>query len=145
MHWTALPRTDQIFTHIDPDTGVETVFAVDRIRYVCEGFGDQLLHNAPIQGDVATMITKRRGIEPPRLRRALKTRPWRPLLYLELPDDTVLLADGSHTYVAMWMKGQTTASVYLVPQHIWSSYTVEGLPPAGSEDELINSYSGIKP
>ena len=144
MHFTQLPLGEQIFTHIDPETKKETVFAVDRIRAAIAVFGDKYLENCPILARQAKMIQKYRGIEPARLRRALKTKDYLPLIFLAMPDETGLLIDGSHSYLAMYMKGITETKAYLIEQPIWKLFTVEGLPPYGSEEELLSTHSGIK-
>jgi hypothetical protein len=145
MHYTTLPHGDQIFTHIDEDTGVQTVFAVDRIRNHMELLGDRrFILQAPIEKRMVDLIQTRRGVEPPRIRRALKTKEWKYLLYLHMPDHTHLLIDGSHTYIAMWMKGRTWSLAYVVPPRIWRQYIVEGIPQWASEHDLLNSHSGCK-
>jgi hypothetical protein len=89
------------------------------------------------------MIMERRGIEAPRLRRAMKTKDAKPLLFLSMPDRTHLLIDGSHTYVALVTKGRADAKAYIVEQHIWSKFIVIGIPTT-TEDELLKSWSGIQ-
>lgn len=144
MHWTQLPLGDQIFTHLDSDNGKETVFAVSRLRAHCSTREHEFLTKCPLDQKWAQMILQHRGIETPRLRRAVRTKHPDPLLYLQMPDKTVLLADGSHTYVALCMRGKRQALAYLVPQTVWRNFTVEGIPPHGSEAELLASHSGIK-
>jgi hypothetical protein len=48
MHWSAIPLTDQIFTHIDSETKKETVFAVSRIRAHCSANEHKFLAKAPL-------------------------------------------------------------------------------------------------
>jgi hypothetical protein len=133
---------DQMFTHFDPATGAQTCFAVTLIREHTSRLGDQYIFSAPIEPRMAKMILMNRGIERPRLKRAIRTTYYDPLLYLEMPDGSHLLADGSHTYVAMFYKGITWAKSFVVPPSIWNQFTISGLPAWESEEHLLQSFSG---
>jgi len=132
----------QMFTHVDPDTGVNTVFAATDIRRYCD-------HNRlefvmiPITRQDAKMILQHRGIEDYRLDRLRKSQQWQPLLFAHMPDGTDLLIDGSHTYVARALCGHKWALGYIVPQEIWSYFTIEGFPQT-TEKELLSSWSGVQ-
>ena len=132
----------QMFTHIEPETKVNTVFAVSDIRRWCD-------HNRypfmliPVTKRDAKMILQYRGIEDYRLKRIWEARRWQPLLFAHMADGSDLLIDGSHTYVARALRGHKWALGYIVPQEIWSYYTIEGFPQT-SEQELINSWSGVQ-
>lgn len=141
MNFNCLDLRGQIFTHIDPQTGVNTVFAATEIRRWCDQNILPLVM-IPITRRDAEMIVQYRGIEADRLFRARATKRWLPLLLVHMPDATHLLIDGSHTYVARASLGHRWALAYLVPQEIWTYFTVEGLPQA-TEDQLANSWSGV--
>lgn len=143
IHVIELPRTDQIFTHMGGDRLAPTVFAVSRIRAACDRHIAPVWMT-PIELHNVEMIYTSRGIEQPRLARAYATRVYAPLLFLTMPDDTQLLADGSHTYVARFLRGHRWALAYIVPQAIWRDYTVDGVPTIDlTPAELLASYSGI--
>lgn len=146
MHWTELPLNEQIFTHIDNITGKNTVYAATSLRLSCDravasGL-TQHLGETPIDERYAQLMMKVRGIERPRLRRAKKTTNYLPFLYCTQPDGTQLLIDGSHTYIARYMKGHKWALAYVVPQSVWEHFVVEGLPEE-SEASLLKSSSGV--
>jgi hypothetical protein len=136
-----LPLTDQIFTHIDEDTGRETVFAVSELRRQCLRRRAPLCMT-PIDRETSIMIVGHRGIEQARLNRARRTRVFAPLLYLHMPDDSHLLADGSHTYVARYLLGHKWALAYILEPQDWLDSVVVGLPST-TEAELLSSFSGI--
>ncbi len=144
MHWSQLPLKDQMFTHLDDKTGAETNFAVSALRRFCNEFPTHVIcGRVPLDEATSVMIMKHRGIERPRLRRAQKTKQFQPLLFVFMPDKTHLLVDGSHSYVAMWMRGIRQADAYIVEEPIWQHFLIEGLPPAPSKEALLKSYSGI--
>jgi len=132
----------QMFTHVDADTGVNTVFAATDLRRYCD-------HNrlpfslVPVTKRDAKMILKHRGIEDYRLKRIWESQNWQPLLFAHMPDGTDLLIDGSHTYVARAMRGHKWVLAYVVPQEIWTYYTIEGFPQT-TEQELLDSWSGVR-
>ena len=131
----------QMFTHIDPETRVETVFAASDIRRCCDHSRYEFVM-IPITARDARLIRQYRGIEDHRLLRMLTATEWQPLLFAHMADGTDLLIDGSHTYVARAMLGHKWALAYVVPQEIWTYYTIEGFPPT-TEEELKASFSGI--
>jgi hypothetical protein len=141
MHYTTLPLTDQIFTHLDDKTAEQTVFASSAIRRHCEATHHPI-SLTPIEPAAARMIFARRGIERPRLLRAVQTGNHLPLLYLTQADGTNLLVDGSHTYIARFYRGNTWATAYVVPRTTWANFTVEGIPSI-AEADLLASHSGI--
>jgi len=131
-----------MFTHVDADTGVNTVFAATDLRRYCD-------HNrlpfslVPVTKRDAKMILEHRGIEDYRLKRIWESQNWQPLLFAHMPDGTDLLIDGSHTYVARAMRGHKWVLAYVVPQEIWTYYTIEGFPQT-TEQELLDSWSGVR-
>jgi hypothetical protein len=133
---------DQMFTHIDPETKTQTCFAVTLIREHISRFGEDYIFSTPIEPRIAKMILLNRGLERSRLKRAIRTSHYDPLLYLAMPDGSHLLADGSHTYVAMFYKGTTWTKAFVVPQNIWKDFTISGLPQWESESHLLQSFSG---
>jgi hypothetical protein len=143
MHFSALALGEQIFTHIDDQTGQERVFAVDGLRKHMDSERAKFFIT-PIDYTTSVMIMKHRGIEKPRLRRAMQTKLYKPFLYLQMPDQTNLLCDGSHTYVARHMKGHKWGLTYVIPQEIWKHYLVEGIPQWESEAAMLASYSGVQ-
>ena len=132
----------QMFTHVDPKTGVNTCFAATDLRRYCDHHRFEFVM-IPITRQDAQMIYTHRGIEDYRLKRIWESQQWQPLLFAHMPDGTDLLIDGSHTYVARAMRGHKWALSYLVPQEIWSYFTIEGFPETTAE-ELVQSWSGVE-
>lgn len=135
-----------MFTHFDDTTDVETHFHVTSLRQRCDDMARRgvtfHIHKIELLPHWAEMILKVRGIEQPRLDRAMRTEDYYPLLHVIMPDNTILLVDGSHTYVARFRKGHREVYSYVVPQPIWEDYVMDGLPPS-TREELLNSFSGI--
>ena len=147
MKWASLPRTDHVFTHFDEVTGVQTTLAADRIRACVElvtKLDPSFIACCPITDEDADIIRRKRGLEPARLRRAMKTKKYQPLLFINMPDNTQLLIDGSHTYVALHAKGFKSAAAYLVPEIMWRAFVIEDMPRFSSEEHMLNTPSGIK-
>jgi hypothetical protein len=148
MHWSELPLTDQIFTHFEQSGSarIERTFAASALRRVCSQPGSELAGVAHVEvalepGFLAILQTSR-GLEEPRLLRALAARRYAPLLFCLL-NDTHLLVDGTHTYAAMVLKGFSLARAYVVPECLWRSHLVEGLPSTTPEELLATpSYCG---
>lgn len=143
MHVAELPLSDQVFTHIDSNTGKSTVYAVTRIREHC--YRNVFpVYMTPLEPNMARIVLRERGLEAPRLQRALLTKKFQPFVFLTMPDGTHLAVDGSHTYVARCLLGHTWALAYIVPESVWRDFIVEGV---GTEKltkaELLTSYSGI--
>jgi len=132
--------TDQVFSHIDSD-GTQRHFAATAIRR------QAIKDNAPrhwvkIEQEAAEMIKRDRGIEKERLELAMQTQKYEPLIICEMSDNTHLLIDGSHSYVAMAQKGIEAAEMFHVPEVIWRHFLIEGLPDT-TEEALRTANSGF--
>jgi hypothetical protein len=151
-HWSELPPSDQIFTHFDGEsaTRIERTFAASRLRALCEQPGSALAGVAhvevPIDPGFLQVLAQCRGLERARLQRALTMPRYAPLLFCLLgkgADASHLLVDGSHTYAAMVLRGQKTARAWVVPECLWRSHLVTGLPSTTPEELLATpSYCG---
>lgn len=143
-HWSELPPSDQIFTHFDEATGKERTFAASALRRLCAREESEqagvMYAWIELQGEHVEVLRAKRGLEEPRLLRALATPRYAPLLFCIMPDETHLLVDGSHTYVAMWMRGAREARAYIVPECLWRGALVTGLDKTTPE-ELLASHS----
>jgi hypothetical protein len=140
-----LPLTDQIFTHIDPTSGVNTTIAASALRRYCT----QTLHPEtvliPVTAEGAMLMKMKRGIERDRIIAACKTLPsdLLPLLFCDWDYGTQLLVDGTHTYVAHFIRKWSYAKAWIVPRHIWCPrFVVEGIRQF-TETELLASHSRI--
>ena len=120
--------TEECYTFTDH--GHETIIATGPLRRMIEGT-NRLLGNprggvfeVPINDDWAKAIREKGGVEELRLQRALKTKKYKHMLYLEW-NDNYILADGNHTYLARHTKGHKWAPAYVVPEIIWRTFIVE--------------------
>jgi len=138
-----LPVSDQVFTHVSEATGINTQLAGTSIREHCDRTLAKLFLVA-LEPHAAKMTVMYRGIELPRLERATRTEHYKPLLYLDMPEGTQLLADGSHTYVARYIKGHRYALAYIVPERIWRDFVVTDFPTFDmTAEELLATTSGL--
>ena len=151
MHATELPLGDQIFTHFEElgeGVSVQRTFAASALRRFCSCeesvlAGVARVPQLALDGGMLTMLLTRRGLEEARLLRALSTPSYAPLLFALMPDGSALLVDGSHTYVAMLLRGERYARGYLVPECIWRNFLVSGLRACSPEELLATpSWAG---
>ena len=138
----SLPRSDQIFTHIDEVTGQPTILAVTRIAAHMREI-DHPHVRIPLTAEGAALMVRARGVEKHRLRRLTVLCARYPLLVLEWTDGTHLLADGTHSYVWQYTHGGRSALAWMVPEALWQPFIVGGLS-APTEEKLLSSFSGIR-
>lgn len=138
-----LPFHDQVFTQVVP--GGNVVYAVTRIREHCLRTFHPVVLTALLPSH-AKLIIEQRGLEEARLVRAACLTPhYSPLIYLHQDDGSHLLADGSHTYVARYLRGHRYALAYLVEKKVWRGFIVSGFPTETMDEAtLLASHSSIK-
>lgn len=135
-----LSHREQLFTHIDPETGRQTSIAASRLAARAARIEPVWI---PVRPEVAELYQRIRGIEPHRLQRCLAYPSFFPLVHIDWPDDTKLLIDGHHRYVAAaQLRHQWILSV-IVPERIWRRFIVSGVPSVSLSDFLTKA-SGIK-
>lgn len=142
LHVSTLPLSDQIFTHIEPKSGKNTTIAATRLNEWCQKSNHPRV-NIPLTRDGAELLWNKRGVEKDRLKRLTVLCRYYPILVLEWPDGTHLIADGTHSYCWQYSQGFSSAVAWMVPQVVWREFVVEGLPDA-SEEQLLSSFSGIR-
>jgi len=139
----ALPATEQIFTHIDPETGVNTTIAATSLSSHLRKIGYPIVR-VPLTAWDAKVLREKRGIEKHRLARLTVLCTRYPLLILDwLDGHTHLIADGTHSYIWQQAHGYRDAIAWLVPIAIWQPFVVSGLPEI-SEEKILSSFSGIR-
>jgi hypothetical protein len=142
IDYYTLPLRDQVFTQVMPN-GANVVYAATRIREHCMRTRARV-HLVALQLDHVMLIKHQRGLEKDRLLQAIMTTHHSPLLYLHQEDGTHFLADGSHTYVARYLRGQRYSLAYIVPREVWQDFIVTGSPTETmSEHELLTSHSHV--
>lgn len=134
---------EQVFTHIDPDTGEVTCLAIDRLKE------DKRLRMkpvglCPVTMEFAEFCLRERGVEPHRVARVLATYPdYDPVLFAAWGDGSHLLIDGVHRYIACATHGSPTIRGKIVPLTVWRSYRIDlnGFKPTA--EDLKGMFSGI--
>lgn len=150
ISFNKLPITDVIFTHFDEKTKKQTHYAVTRLRkQIITGLekGWAIPTTIPIQKDIADFCTSRRGVESHRLARLLQLETeYEPLLFLTLPNNTHLLVDGTHRYVASFLKNKPTIKAIVVNMKHSKRFVIKDYPKvleSQDEEKVIKSFSGI--
>lgn len=137
--------TDVLFTHFDPVTKAELNFNVTRIA---NSPRTKLIEPIPVTIDrkFAASLPKLRGLEKHRVMRLLEGlrqgAPCEPILMASMPDDTHLIIDGSHRYYVAALLNWHAIPTKVIPRTLWKKYIVN-MPPARSEEDVVNSFSGI--
>jgi hypothetical protein len=132
----SLPRTDQIFTFIDPITGIMTTYASSKLlRYVPHSGLEPCI--IPVLKEQAAIYCKERNIELHRLNRLGDLSKWTPILILLDPgeekkietrsDEAVdgILIDGHHRYVFAASRGIKEILAWMVPVSIHKRFILD--------------------
>ena len=143
IHVSEIGPTEQIFTHIDPDTGETICLAIDRLKA-----DKRLLMKpvglCPVSMEFAEFCIRERGVEVHRVARVLAAYPvYDPVLFAAWGDGSHLLIDGVHRYVACATHGSPTIKGKIVPLTVWRSYRIDLGGAHPSEGELKEMFSGI--
>src|SRR5690606_7741317 len=103
------------------------------------------LQSIEIDQAFASEWLPKRGLEPHRLDalRKVPTSKLAPVIMLECPDGSHLLADGPHRYFVAALRGVAGIRAKLVPHAVWEPFIVEGFPKA-NPDTLQKSFSGLR-
>ena len=143
IHWSTLGWDEVIFSHIDPDTGAQTDYAISTmLAWIKANEHEVEKLRAAIQPEAAQMVEACRGIEQHRLIPLLSVPDPDPVIFVMQPDDTALLVDGSHRYVAMWKQGQPDLRAYVLTHEQAQHFIIDGIqvmPP----DKVVGGYSGL--
>lgn len=141
VHFSKLAPDTVIFSHHDDDTGAQTHFAVSLIlSWIKETKPEPW--QVPIETQAAEMIRACRGLEQHRLNPLLAVENPDPVIFVHMPDDTHLLIDGSHRYVAMHAQGKQWISAYIFEFCEITPFLIEGIPTMPKE--AVNAgYSGL--
>lgn len=143
---------EQCFTHIDDDTGKATTWAAERLAQYCRELPtdqrEAITYRVPVDEEHARYCIENRGVEDHRMRRLLDpsnraTHLLRPILFVKMPDDTHLLVDGTHRYVALFTLGAPHVLAYIVSYDVAKPYIVEDWREDIDLETLKKSWSGI--
>ena len=130
-----------LFTHVDHETDVVTninVSTLSRDRRVKA----LKVERAPVDLDFAKFCLTNRGVEKHRLARLMDGPIREPILVCEWYDDTHLIVDGHHRYVASARRGFNAIKAKIIPKHVWMQHIVVGICPEVSK-QTLTQFSGI--
>lgn len=144
IHCSTLAPDEVIFSHYDDDTHAQTHFAISQMENWI------IAHNVevdrglvPVDADAAEMIAACCGIEQHRLAPLLTCPlPFHPVLFVTMPDETHLLVDGSHRFVASHRRGESDIRAYILTWEQAQRFIITGLPSM-TKEQVVGGYSGL--
>ena len=146
------PR-EQIFTHKDNNGKIYKI-AVDRLR-------NKLIRNKgklfklEVTRELAERFVQTSGLEKHRLERIVENfkrqlsdttgdiKLIRPMITIWFKDNTWVLADGNHTYVAAFMCGLPNFWAYEVTRQQWTPFILSDKKGNNAPEIDFNGFSGI--
>lgn len=143
MKMTDIGPLDEVFTHIDDATGAQTTYAAAALyrRAVQGGDGIETV-KIPVEEQHAMFCVNQRGVEPERVVELLNHPEWlaKPILFIVMPDETHLLVDGTHRYVAAFAVQAPEVNAYLVPWTVAKDFIIEDVPQTPEEELMAHSH-----
>jgi hypothetical protein len=136
--------TEELFTHLDDEDGVQRSYAVTRLRAHLAAH-PEVGRREPIVVDEAhtTFCITHRGIETYRLLRLRAEDMAQPMLFVGSPDaGKVLLLDGTHRYVRAYLIGIKVLPAIFIPAELANEFLVVDVPPMDADD-LMKTPSGL--
>jgi len=117
---------DEIYTHIDDETGEvrhfnATRMAADAFNAILRGKAKLL--TAAMDYDFVDFIKAHRGIEPYKVNRLVEPYLSAPLIGVVI-GDSVLTVDGHHRLVRLANEGADTYSIYVFNEDAYSEYLI---------------------
>ncbi len=127
---------DQIFTHVDPDTGaVMHINASAMLRAVpaaiAAGTAQHL--RMAIDPEFVDFVKKGRGIEEHHLPKVKENTLDEPLLGVWMPDESCLTVDGHHRIVARHHLGLDYADIIILNNSCLAHFLVTNMPDGLSD------------
>lgn len=134
---------DEIFTHIDSDTGEVRHFnasamARDTDRLLAQGAITRIW--VAMDETFIAFVHTHRGVEEEKITRLCEPYLHTPVLGIDL-DDSVLTVDGHHRLVRLHREGATEYEMYRFPAEAWGRYVVTDVP-AFFSDFLAQDAAG---
>lgn len=135
---------DECFTHIAED-GTQTTWASKALYAFCEANPDKCEKVlAPVDEDHAKFCVEQRGVEQDRLQALAENIEYlkKPILFVKMPTEDMLLVDGTHRYVCYYAAGVPSIPAYVVPFEHAKAFIIEDAPTM-DEKALMTEHSGI--
>ena len=143
IHCSTLPWDTVIFSHVDEDTGEQTHYAITHmLAWIKEHASEVERLRVVIESETAAMVEQYRGIEQHRLIPLLSVPDPDPVVLIHLADDSHLLVDGSHRFVAMWKQGKPDLRAYVLTWEQAQNFVIVGIPIMPKE-AVVGGYSGL--
>ncbi len=143
IHCSKLRWDEVIFSHIDEDTGAQTHYAISTmIAWIKSHWAEVEKVTVPIETAAAEMIRQYRGIEQHRLNPLLTVENPDPVIFVTMADDTHLLVDGSHRYVAMYAQRKPHLRAFVLTWEQAQQFIITGIPVMPRE-VVVGGYSGL--
>lgn len=119
---------DEIFTHVDPDTGQVRHFNATAMYVYATVAGHIEKLTLPLNDQIVEFVKRERGIEQPRVKRLKEPYLSRPIVAVHMADGSTLTVDGHHRIVRRWADGLTEVDAYCYQVGEWDDFLVTGLP-----------------
>ena len=121
-----LSTTEQIFSHKD-DNGKTYTIAVDRLR---RKLRDKKPEEHQVDHELARIFMEKSGLEQHRLERLVRMseetfKQLLPGVALLFKDETWVLADGNHQYVAASIRKYSTIRLLIARRQEWAPFIVK--------------------
>jgi|PlaIllAssembly_1097288.scaffolds.fasta_scaffold54853_6 hypothetical protein len=138
-----IPATDQVFSWNAPEGGPTLHFAATRLYYAAASLLP--VRSVLVEATFVRYCVRERGVEPSRLatcREYIRANWCEPVLFCHFENDNShLLIDGTHRYVASFIEGRTYIPAYTVPEPMWREFLID--LPSQSRDEILGVPSGL--
>ena len=134
---TDVKFTDELFTHQDDETGVQTSWNATRV-YEWAVSRNWPVTRVAVDEEHARYCFEKRGFEEERIPDILAdpARLKKPIVFVANPDGTHLLIDGTHRYVLYFKFQQESIPAYIVPLDQIEQFIVTDIPQM-TEEELM--------
>lgn len=135
---------DELFTHVDDTSGVQTSYNVTALfKYVEAHESEVEKVTVPVDEEHARYCMENRGVEKDRLDVLIRNPKYmlKPVLFIAQQDGSFLLADGTHRYVVLFAAKVPLIPAYIVPFVVAAPFIVEDMPQ--TDEEALMQWSGI--
>lgn len=113
------PAGHQVFSHQDLE-GCWRHFDITKLKSLIEENPTLCrLDECALLKDQVLFVMRNHGIEPEHITKITPADIERPGILADLPDDTSILVDGNHRYVARFLRQDNTMSMWRVPEQVW--------------------------
>lgn len=134
---------DEVYTHIDPDTGEVRHFNATKMSTAAEylnRMGHVELLTAAMDPEFIDLVKRCRGTEAWKIARLVEPYLSRPIIGVRMHDDTVLTVDGHHRLVVLHSQGAETYRIFVFPMNIWEGFLITDIP-ASLEAHILDEVT----